>query len=135
MAKPSPTSRTLDYCRNVGWTPAVTERWNPHAMIRQDLYGFLDLVVLDGKPGLLGIQATTQSNAAARMEKIQQEERAKKWLAAGLRVEVWGWRKIKGNTKRLHWAVRRVAARLLPDGSLEWDDVDEAGVTVERTGT
>lgn len=124
MSSKSPTARTLEYCRAVGFIPAVVERWNQYAHIRQDLYGFLDLLVLDDKPGLLGIQATSGSNAGARVEKITQEPRAVEWLKRGLRVEVWSWRKVKGRRGgRLHWDVRRLAARLLEDGTVEWDEV------------
>jgi hypothetical protein len=80
----------------LGWLPAVVERWNPHARIRQDLYGFLDLVALDGEPGLLGIQATSSSNAASRVRKILELESdaPRRWLEAGNRIEVWGWKKL-----------------------------------------
>lgn len=92
----SPTQRSLARARKLGWLPAVVERWNPHARIRQDLFGFLDLVALDGEPGLLGIQATSSSNAAARVRKIQdlESDAPRRWLEAGNRIEVWGWKKL-----------------------------------------
>lgn len=124
VAVTSPTQRTLAYCRAEGWIPAVVERWNQYAQIRQDLYGFLDLLVMDDKPGLLGVQCTSGSNAAARMEKIGAEPKALHWLLRGLRVEVWGWRKVKGKRGgRLHWDVRRLAARVTEDCTVEWDEV------------
>ena len=120
-ARTSPTKRTMDYARARGWHPGVVERWNAHARIRQDLYGFLDLVVMDDHGGLLGIQATAGSCTGSRMEKIENEPRAQEWLRRGLRIQVWGWRKLRGR-----WAPRRLEARLLADGSIEWDDVEEA---------
>lgn len=122
----SPTQRTLERCRREGWRAAVVERWNPHARVRHDLFGFADLVVLDGGPGLLAIQATSGSNVSARCEKLSTEvaDAVRAWLAAGLRCEVWGWRKVK--VKRggaaTRWEVRRLRAFL--DGELVgWDDV------------
>jgi len=90
----SPTERTLRECRRLGWTCAVVEKWNPHARIRQDLFGFIDLIVLDGS-GAIGVQATSGSNATDRIRKIVQEPRARIWIENGLRIEVWFWRKLK----------------------------------------
>lgn len=122
-AKTSPTKRTLDYTRAVGWIPDVVERWIPRVNVRKDLFGFLDLVVMDDKGGLLGIQATSDEsggNSGARMEKISNEPRAVEWLRRGLRLEVWGWRKLRGR-----WRPKRFTARLLADDSIEWDDAEE----------
>ena len=64
----SPTQRTLNHLRRRGYLAAVVERFNPHVGehgIRQDLFGFLDLLAIRAdKPGVLGIQATSASNAA-----------------------------------------------------------------------
>jgi hypothetical protein len=35
----TPTQRSLAYLRAEGWQVAIVERWNPHARIRQDLFG------------------------------------------------------------------------------------------------
>jgi hypothetical protein len=37
----SPTARTLPRLRREGRTACVVERFNPHAKIRQDLFGFI----------------------------------------------------------------------------------------------
>ena len=88
----SPTSRTLRRLRAEGWMAAVVERWNPHARIRQDLFGILDIVAIrDGET--LGVQATSGSNVARRVEKLTDSEALYALRAAGWRVEVWGWRK------------------------------------------
>ena len=74
-----------------GWCCDVTERWIPHAKITKDLFGFLDLVAI--RPGrILGVQATSRSNVAARVKKILAEPRAPLWIRAGAEIEVWGWR-------------------------------------------
>lgn len=125
----SPTARTLELARRRGWDAAVVERWNPHARVLHDLFGVVDVVVLDGRPGLLGVQATsdaTGGNSGRRCEKIEAEPRAKRWLAAGLRLEVWAWRPVNGKAPgaKKKWSVRRIKAELV-DGEIAWDDVDE----------
>ena len=104
----SPTSRSLEYCRKLGLLAGVVEKWNPHAKIRQDLFGFIDLIVLDND-GVTGIQATSGSNASARVKKILAEPRAKQWLEAGCRIEVWAWKKkkIKRGGVAFRWVLDR----------------------------
>lgn len=94
-AKKSPTQRTLQWLRDEGYPlVAVTERWNPHAMIRQDLYGIIDVLAV-GKD-VLAVQSTSgtsQSNMNARIRKIQDSSALTHLLTAGIRVLVQGWRK------------------------------------------
>lgn len=121
----SPTARSLAYARDKGWTVAVVEKWNPHARIRQDLFGFADLVVLDDKHGLLAVQATTGPHLGARVEKLSAMGVVRRWLARGLRVECWGWRKTndrKAGTRKT-WALRRLSASEV-NGELSWDEVE-----------
>lgn len=102
MAKKSPTARTLDKLREDGWLAAVVEKWNPAVKIRNDLFGFIDVLALkDGET--LAIQATSGSNVASRIEKIANAEHVGKVREAGWRIEVWGWRKLKGR-----WTLRVV---------------------------
>ena len=103
-SSPSPTKRTLAWCKARNWMAGVVERWNPHAKIRQDLFGFIDLIAV-GEHGLgtIAIQATSASNAAARITKIQANESARRWIASGNLVEVHGWRK---NAKK-RWVLNR----------------------------
>lgn len=87
---------------------AVVERWNQFAKVRQDLFGFIDLLAMrDGV--LLAIQATSGNGGhhANRLAKAMAEPRLKEWLATGARFEVWSWRKAgpRGAVKK--WEVRR----------------------------
>lgn len=84
--------RSLALLRGEGWRVAVVERWNPHARIRQDLFGVLDLVALRGGE-TLGVQTTSASNVAARMRKIAEADAVPDLRDAGWRLEVHGWRK------------------------------------------
>jgi hypothetical protein len=90
----SPTQRTLVLLRREGFSAAIVERWNPHARVRQDLFGCIDvLAVRADRPGVLGVQATTTANQAARLGKALAAPELRAWLAAGNTFEVWGWRK------------------------------------------
>lgn len=93
----SPTSRTLDKLRKEGYKAQVVEHWNSWAKVRQDLFGFIDVVAIRADcKGVYGVQATTYSNAWARVKKIREIEAALVWLAAGNRLEVWGWHNKQG---------------------------------------
>lgn len=105
----SPTARTLAALRKEGWTAQVVEKWNAHAKVRVDLYGIIDILAMrNGK--LLGVQATSGSNAAARVKKARAEPRLAEWLACGCAFEVHGWRKVKVKRggKATKWEVRRI---------------------------
>lgn len=90
----SPTTRSLTRLREQGYTAAVVEKWNPHARIRQDLFGFIDLLALrEGE--VLGVQACAGSSASARVKKITEHENLNAVRKSGIRIEVWAWRKLK----------------------------------------
>ena len=98
----SPTQRSLAHLRNLGYRVAVVERWNPHARIRQDLFGVLDLLaVRDGE--ILGVQTTSGSNVSARLAKMADSEAVPELRQAGMRLEVHGWRKLKAG-----WTLRSI---------------------------
>lgn len=86
----------------------VVERWVAQARRRIDLFGCIDLVALDGKPGVLGIQATSTGNIPSRVKKILTEcrEAARDWLEAGNRLEVWGYAKRGPAGKRKLWTLK-----------------------------
>lgn len=90
----TPTQRALAVCREQGWTAGIVEKWNPHARIRQDLFGCIDLIVADGHDGILGVQVTSGANVSARIAKAKAEPRLVNWLSSGGRFEVWGFRKL-----------------------------------------
>lgn len=104
----SPTQRSLALLRKEGWLVQVVERWNAHAKIRQDLFGCIDLVAVEeGHNGVLGVQATSRSNQAARLTKSLGQEALKVWLAAGNSFQVWGWAKAGKRGQRKTWQVTR----------------------------
>ena len=103
----TPTQRSRDWLKKRGTVSQIVERWNSFARIRQDLFGFCDIVSLEAK--ITAIQVTSGTNVAARVNKIFDEPRARAWLAAGGLIEVHGWRKTGKAGKRKLWNLRRVA--------------------------
>ena len=95
----SATQRTIRELRNQGRICAIAEKFNSHVGqfgIRQDLFGFIDIVALDPSRGIIGVQCFTTAHAE-HYRKITQEchEEAVAWLQSGGRIELWGWRKLK----------------------------------------
>lgn len=98
----SPTSLTKRDLEADGWLVAVVERWNPHARIRQDLFGFIDLLAVRAGE-TLGVQATSSTNVSSRVDKIAHSPHVAAVRDAGWRLEVWGWSKKGGR-----WVARKV---------------------------
>jgi hypothetical protein len=125
----SPTARTLEKLRKEGWTCAVVEHWNPHAHIRQDLGGGIDVLAWKPKSTgqwssqILGIQAcadTGGSGMAAHRAKLLREPKMATWVAAGGRLEIWAWGKKGARGERKLWECRVEVLRLgdfIPAGS------------------
>lgn len=102
----SPTQRSLAILKKNGYTAAIVEHWNPFARIRQDLFGFIDIVAIkDGEPGVLGIQTTSQTNSAKRLQKIMTCPAAKVWLQSGNRIEIHGWAKMGKRGAAKTWQI------------------------------
>ena len=101
--KKSPTQRSLAHMREQGYLCAVVERWNPHAHIRQDLYGFVDVLCVKGED-IVGVQSTSGDNVASRVAKITEHEN---WplVCKAMRVVVHGWRKSMPSGR---WVLREV---------------------------
>lgn len=102
--KTSPTQRSLKYMRAAGYLCQVVEKWNPHARVRQDLFGFIDILCVKGED-IVGIQACSSAGGdpADRVRKITEHEH---WplVCDAIRVIVHGWRK---NTAG-KWVLREV---------------------------
>jgi len=96
----TPTQRTLKHLRQAGYTRVgIVERFNRFAGpkgIRQDLFGFLDLIAISPMAGIVGVQSTGTDFAGHR-RKILEDRRQEciDWLMAGGRVLLYGWRKVK----------------------------------------
>jgi len=87
----TPTERSLKYLREQGYLCAIVEKWNPHARIRQDLWGWCDILAIK-KDEVLAVQVTS-TGVAARITKIQNSDTVGRVREAGIRIEVHGHRK------------------------------------------
>jgi len=108
----TPTQRTLRELKDHGRTCGIVEKFNPHVGkfgIRQDLFGFIDIIALDTDRGIIGIQSCGQS-FSAHLKKIVEErnQEAYEWIRCGGKVELWGWRKLKlkRGGKAMRWKPR-----------------------------
>lgn len=100
----SPTQRTLKMLRDRGYFAQVVEKWNMFAKVRQDLFGFIDIVAIcEGERGVLGVQATSSSNISAREAKCRESKEMQTWLRAGNRLWIVGWGKRGPRGKRKTW--------------------------------
>lgn len=126
----SPTQRTLRDLRQQGRICAIAEKWNPfggpinpktarRVGIRKDLFGWIDIVVLDPERGIGGIQSTGQAFSEHVKKLLDSEctENVIEWLKSGkcctcgnhlTFVEVWGWRQLvkKRGGKAKVWVPR-----------------------------
>lgn len=104
----SPTQRSLKKLRDEGWRCFVCERWNPFAKVRQDAFGFGDILAFRGHITCL-VQTTSASNVSARIRKILDIPEAHEWAAGAAReivVHGWGKKGKRGETKK--WECRVV---------------------------
>lgn len=96
----SPTQLSLRWLRHEGWFAWVVEHWNSYARIRQDLWGFADVLALRDED-VLAVQTTSYSNIAARVRKINDHPNVDVVRKAAIQIHVHGWRKVNGK-----WVVR-----------------------------
>lgn len=122
----SPTQRTLKAMRNYGRICGIVERFNPYAGKygkRKDLFGFIDILVLDPEKGVIGIQSCG-SSFKAHIDKMMGErnEAMYEWLQHNP-VELWGWRKVKlkRGGKAMRWRPR-IADFWLEGEELKWKE-------------
>lgn len=99
----SPTQLTLKHLRKNGYQLVqVTERWNPFARVRQDLFGIIDVLAVS-ETEVVGVQATSATNVSARIRKIEDSDATPVLRKAGVRLLVHGWRKVGHR-----WTLREV---------------------------
>lgn len=130
----SPTQRSREFFRKLGFASAIVEHFNPHVKVRQDLFGFGDILVCvpasnngfvftEAGVGLMHadsghhllVQATSDEggNVSARFKKIVNDcPHARDWLESGGRIVVHGWAKKGAAGKRKLWTLRAVPVTL-----------------------
>ena len=127
-------SRTLKYCRELGWDAGVVERFLMYAGPfgkRKDLFGVIDIIAL-GEGSIIGIQSCGQA-FSEHDKKILDEPMSKKWLEHGGRLQLIGWRKlkVKRGGKDVRWTPRIKEYKLsdfpLPGGNPEMSFLRDEG--------
>lgn len=98
----SPTALSKRHLEADGWLLAVVERWNPHARIRQDLFGFIDLLAVRAGE-TLAVQSTSADHVSHRVTKIAESPNVGIVREAGWAIHVHGWSKKQGR-----WVLREV---------------------------
>jgi hypothetical protein len=122
----SPLQRTLAFLRKEGYIVGITEKWNPHAHIRQDFCGFADcLAFTAGVKGVLAVNAMLLRNRNVH-DKFNQNEALRVWLEAGNRFAMFQWHKIGPRGKRKIWKVQIVHS-IMNEKGLVWTTSDEVG--------
>lgn len=111
-ASKSPTARSLEALRKDGYLAERVEQRVPVINTSRDFLGIIDLIAVKSGCPILGVQATSGSNVAARVRKALASPGLAVWLAAGGVFEVWGWAKRGGRGKRKLWTLDRRAVVL-----------------------
>ena len=90
----------------------MVERFNPHVGshgIRQDLFGIIDVLVLDPS-GFIGVQCCgTDFKQHVDKLTVEKAQECREWLMTPTgRLQIWGWRKVKKarGGKAVVWAPR-----------------------------
>ena len=106
------TARTLAECRRRGWIAGVVERRIPFPKpqgTKFDFLGVIDVIAIEpGKIGSTGIQSTTNTGGhhAKHRDKIIAEPRARAWVEAQNRIELWTWAKQGAAGRAKRWTLR-----------------------------
>lgn len=127
------SQRAIIEANKRGWHPWPVERRKRNqkfGFTPVDLWNFLDILCMDGEPGVHGIQAC-QSDVSSHLRKMSDEPAVAKYvalfLARGNRVSVFGFRKLK--VKRggvaVRWTLREIRASLV-EGKIVWTESEGA---------
>lgn len=136
----SPTQRSREFFKKLDFASAIVEHFNPHVKVRQDLFGFGDVLVcvppsFNGRgeiePGHhLLVQVTSDDNVSKRVKKIVNDcPHARDWLESGGRIVVHGWGKKGAAGKRKLWTLRTVQVTLADLSSVEPPSCSPSGGT------
>lgn len=153
----SATKAAIKEAKRRGWHAGIVERHisfggrfakDGRKQTKIDLFGCVDIVMLDQLTGVLGVQATSSSsNAAERRAKIDdmirehQTGAVVQWIWAGNRLEVWHFpeHKLKrGGVRKVRDFVRHrlVLERVGPlRKNQTWDELPIQGAWVKIEGT
>lgn len=102
------TPRSVKLLRERGYIVGSVEKWIPQTRQRKDLFGFLDLLAV-AHDHVLGVQVTSNDNAAARMTKAKEQPEYQAFVGSkACRFVVHGWK--RPTATRRTWEVREIWA-------------------------
>ena len=121
MSRTKSIQRSLKLIKEYGWIYEITEHWNHYTQKRTDLFGFSDILCLDGSR-TLAIQATGPDVASHR-HKIKENPYVLPWLQAGNEFQMWSWRKLKKvrGKKATYWNCK-VSDVLIVSGEIYFEE-------------
>ena len=99
----TPTQRSLNHMRDLGYRAQVVEKFNHITKRRADLFEIGDILAIKEGETVL-VQTTSGSNVSSRVKKIAECEAISDIRSAGWKVIVHGWRK----SSRNRWVLREV---------------------------
>ena len=119
----SPTQRTIKALKDMGRICGIVERFNAHVGphgIRQDLFGFIDIIAIDPDCGIVAVQSCGQ-DWTGHVQKLtgERNEAVYEWLRHAP-CELWSWRKVKlkRGGKAMRWKPRIGDLRLDANGDI-----------------
>lgn len=90
--KASPTQLSLKELRKTCDAVQVVEVWNSFTHTRKDLFGFIDILALEGET-TVAVQSTSWTNVSSRAKKIAESPLVGAVRDAGWKILIHGWRK------------------------------------------
>jgi len=106
----TPNARALKHYQDLGFLAAIVEHWSPFPKPfgkRHDLFGIFDLLVVKPQE-VWGVQATSNSNVADRIDKLKASDHFWKWKELGGKVAVVGFAKMGKAGRRKVWTMKEI---------------------------
>lgn len=112
--------RSLKLIKEYGWHFWITEHWNQYSRRREDLYGFCDILCMDGIR-TIAIQACG-ADLASHREKLRENEYVLPWLESR-EIQIWSFRKLKKvrGKKATYWHCKKTDV-LEHDGAIYFEE-------------
>lgn len=100
----TPTARTLNALRKLGYLAESVERFIPAVRRKRDLFGVGDVLAFHVRDRhALIVQCTSLAHVGDRLARIKARAELPLLLRAGVRVQCWGWFKRNGR-----WDAKKV---------------------------
>ena len=132
----SPTTRTLNFFRDLGYECVIVERFLVGARVRKDYLSCIDLhLLLPGEKTIIGVQCfSTAWTEHERKICKEYPEGAKLWLGMGHKLLFIGWRrlKVKRGGVAVRWTPRFGWCKLTKKGKVKLREVSNPWKNVPK---